>query len=94
MSVYKHPSSTVRQSPFRRRAPTALARQLLRATRRWQRSRAIAAFQALPDMYLQGIGMTRSDIPKMARDLFPGGSRFARSEPPRARLRSELRNAP
>lgn len=71
MSAYEYPLNSVRQNPARRTTRASVAQRLLLAIRRWQRRRAAAALQALPDTYLEGIGMARGDIPWMVKDLFP-----------------------
>jgi hypothetical protein len=96
MSAYEHPLNIARQAPARRRTRATVAQRLLLAIRRWQRSRAAIAFQALPDMYLEGIGMARGDIPRMAKDLFPAKGETVSLHAAGAsgeRQHSELRNA-
>jgi hypothetical protein len=71
MSVYEHPLRVVRQNPARRGTRVTVSRRLLVAIQRWQRKRALAALQALPDFYLESIGTARADLPEIANNLFP-----------------------
>ena len=71
MSVYKHPSSTVRQqAPAPRQPRVTVAQLFLRAVKRWRRNRAIAALQRLDDRHLQDIGIARNEIPRLVEKLF------------------------
>ena len=71
MSAYKHESSPVGQGPTLRSPRVTVARLLLRAVERWQRSRAVAALQGLNDRQLEDAGIARNDIPRVAMQLFP-----------------------
>ena len=74
MPVHEHRSSTARQTLARHRTRTTLVQRLLLALQRWQRRRAIAAFQGLPDLYLESVGIARSHIPQAVEYLFPANS--------------------
>lgn len=81
MSVYEHRSSNVRRNLVWRRARAKVARRLLRAIHRWQRNRAAAAFEALPDTYLGNIGLARANLSDVADGLFPRSRRLVPVRP-------------
>jgi uncharacterized protein YjiS (DUF1127 family) len=73
-----------------------MVQRLLRTIQRWQRNRAMTALQALPDMYLAEVGITRGDIPRLVDSLFPpqGPDPTGRLVScVRPRSKSEFRNA-
>ncbi len=72
-----------RESAPARRLIPAIAALLLRAGRRWQRSRAINELAMLDDRQLADIGITRNDIPRVVDGLL-GSEKIQNSRPPRS----------
>ncbi|MBX3532476.1 MAG: DUF1127 domain-containing protein [Rhizobiaceae bacterium] len=53
-----------------RKPRITVAQLVLRAVRRWQRSRAINELSLLDDRQLEDIGVSRNDIPRVVDGLF------------------------
>ena len=96
MSIHRYPSNPVPQDQTRRPVRMTAAQRLLRAIRRWQHSRAVAALQAMPDMYLENIGLARADIPRTVDGIFPRKGEMMPvrlTEPSSAGPRDDFRDA-